>query len=358
MPEFNQQYDLDIDINHFDQLYPSITSSYNNQYYDSNKFNSSFSVNGVNDLRVIHLNIRSISANGDSFVAFLSTLNLSFDIICVSETWTTDPSSFEGFLDGYTGVFSCREGRQGGGTAIFLKEHIEYSVIPHLTVNNDDDESVFVNITKGNKNLVVGCCYRPPSANPDLFRLFFEQNFTASNMRDVDKIILGDFNLCMTKINEDPAIASFYHTMNTLSLIPTISKPTRITGSSCSLIDNIFVSNLNNFRSGSLVVDLSDHLPVFLIYENFFQPEASATQSVKYRKITESTLFELHQALVGDGFREIYDCEDVDSAMELLHDKILENFNRCCPIKTKFISPKDDLKPWITNNVKGEIRKK
>ena len=285
MPELNQNNDLDIDINHFDQLYPSIASSYNNQYYDSNKFNSSFSVNGVNDLKAIHVNIRSLAANGDSFVAYLATLNLKFDIICVTETWATDPSLFEGLFDGYIGVFSCRESRRGGGTAIFLRESFEYSIIPHLTVNNDVNESVFVKITKGNKNLVVGCCYRPPSANPDLFRLFFEQNFSTTNLRDVDKIILGDFNLCMTKINEDPAVASFYHTMHTLSLIPTISKPTRITDSSCSLIDNIFISNLNNFSSGSLMIDLSDHLPVFLVYENFFQPESSISQSVKFRKI-------------------------------------------------------------------------
>ena len=309
MPELIQHDDIDIDLHHYNQLYPSLAISYNNQYYDSNKFNSSFCVNGVNDLRVIHLNIRSLSANGDNFVAFLSTLNLNFDIICISETWVTNPSLFEGFLDGYTGIHSYRENRRGGGTAIYLKKHIQHSVIPHLTLNNDDIESVFINISKSNKNILIGCCYRPPSSNPDIFRLFFEQNFSSAAIRDKDTIILGDTNLCMTKINDDATIASFYHTMQALSLIPTISKPTRITGTTCTLIDNIFVSNLNNFKSGSFVVDISDHLPIFIIYENYFLPEAQITQTIKYRKITENTLCELRQALSEDSFEEILGCE-------------------------------------------------
>ena len=50
------------------------------------------------------------------------------------------------------------------------------------------------------------------------------------------------------------------------SFYPLISKPTRITRRSETSINNIFVNSLvDNFTSGLLSTDLSDHLPIFQI---------------------------------------------------------------------------------------------
>ena len=50
-------------------------------------------------------------------------------------------------------------------------------------------------------------------------------------------------------------------------LYPTITKPTRITHASATLIDNIY-TNVNQFhtaKAGILTIDLSDHLPVLAL---------------------------------------------------------------------------------------------
>ena len=48
------------------------------------------------------------------------------------------------------------------------------------------------------------------------------------------------------------------------SFYPLISKPTRITSRSKTSINNIFVNSLvDNFTSGLLSTDLTDHLPIF-----------------------------------------------------------------------------------------------
>ena len=48
------------------------------------------------------------------------------------------------------------------------------------------------------------------------------------------------------------------------SMYPLISKPTRITSSTATQIDNIFTNNLEqSMSSGILYTDLSDHLPTF-----------------------------------------------------------------------------------------------
>lgn len=50
------------------------------------------------------------------------------------------------------------------------------------------------------------------------------------------------------------------------SFYPLISKPTRITKTSATLIDNIFVNDITqNFKCGLLFTDISDHLPEFQI---------------------------------------------------------------------------------------------
>ena len=52
------------------------------------------------------------------------------------------------------------------------------------------------------------------------------------------------------------------------SLIPTITKPTRVTHNTCSLIDDVYVNNFSNGSSslsGILYWDISDHYPIFHI---------------------------------------------------------------------------------------------
>ena len=51
-----------------------------------------------------------------------------------------------------------------------------------------------------------------------------------------------------------------------LGMYPLIDKPSRITYSSGTLIDNIFTNELNsNIISGFLINDISDHIPVFCV---------------------------------------------------------------------------------------------
>ena len=61
---------IDADINHFDQMYPSLQNSRRNQYYNTEKFNEIVSDLNERDFSVIYLNINSIRANGDCLVSF------------------------------------------------------------------------------------------------------------------------------------------------------------------------------------------------------------------------------------------------------------------------------------------------
>ena len=69
--------------------------------------------------------------------------------------------------------------------------------------------------------------------------------------------------------------------MKSIYLLPTISRPTRITESSCTLIDIVFASNLNNFKSRVFTADIYDHLPISILYDEY-----SATDEIQPKKIS------------------------------------------------------------------------
>ena len=81
------------DLTHFEKLYPELSIN-NYQYYDIEKFNGTFGVNGsvVNGIIVIHVNKRSLNAN------VTSLLIIKFDIACLSETWVKGGDYLDHFL--------------------------------------------------------------------------------------------------------------------------------------------------------------------------------------------------------------------------------------------------------------------
>ena len=159
----------------------------------------------------------------------------------------------------------------------------------------------------------------------------------------------------MLRASDNPLLASFYDNMSSFSLIPTILQPSRFWDDTCSLIDNIFISNLNDFKSGLLRADISDHLPIFIIYQNYYSTNTINRDKISYRLVNDLTISNLRTTMLNANLQNS-NAENIDESIEHLHGVILENFNNCCPIKTKFLSPKDILKPWINSSIKRDMK--
>lgn len=81
--------------------------------------------------------------------------------------------------------------------------------------------------------------------------------------------LCGDFNIDLGNKTDTNNIGTFINSMHTFNLYPLIAKPTRITTHSSTTIDNIFANITNGeLMGGILMTDVSDHLPVFVIYKN------------------------------------------------------------------------------------------
>ena len=84
-------------------------------------------------------------------------------------------------------------------------------------------------------------------------------------------IIIGtDQNFDYIKINQHKNIEDLLNNVLASGLVPSITKPTRITHFTSTLIDNIYISikNKTNIKSGILCTDISDHLPIIVCTGN------------------------------------------------------------------------------------------
>ena len=212
----NENYDvfadIDVDLNHFPEL--NEYNNYNNksQYHDIDQFKT-LNVNDK-DLKVLHLNIRSLCANMDELCVLLSSLNCNFDVICITECWLNDSIEPLYSILGYTAIHSLRPGgRRGGGISVYVLHRYNAAVIQQYTVSNQTIESLLLKINhcKLKKSFIIAAVYRPPSADCVTFTDNLCHFLSEIANKNIETILCGDFNFDLFKIDTHPPTAEFVH---------------------------------------------------------------------------------------------------------------------------------------------------
>ena len=86
--------------------------------------------------------------------------------------------------------------------------------------------------------------------------------------RKISLLIMGDFNINLVNYDSHPETNDFINLMVS-HYLPQILHPTRVTGHSATIIDNIFFNTLEfDTLSGNLLTKFSDHFPQFLVVKN------------------------------------------------------------------------------------------
>ena len=104
----------------------------------------------------------------------------------------------------------------------------------------------------------------------------FNCNYLNKILENISKeqkslFLLADFNVNLLNYNEHNQANEFLDFLVSNSFIPLILQPTRITGHSNTLIDNIFSNAIDpDIISGNLTATISDHLPQFSTIPKMF----------------------------------------------------------------------------------------
>ena len=117
--------------------------------------------------------------NFEEFKDFIISLNYEFSIISLTETWCLDDPRNETLfkLENYTSIHQARnDDRNGGGTCFFVHNSLTFNKRSDLCVNNNDIESLSIEIMNTNsKNIIVNITYRQPAGNIKVFEDSFRK---------------------------------------------------------------------------------------------------------------------------------------------------------------------------------------
>ena len=234
-------------------------------YFTENQFIDEFQNTHKHEVTVLHLNIRSMHKNVDAFNNLTKNFRDGSAVMGVTETWFSSESDIKLYsIPGYNLVSNHRLDKRGGGVALYIPAGMEFQIRHDLNVMSDQLETLFVeSFVPGKKNVIFGVIYRPPQSNLD--QVVNELQTILLNPLFLNKTIflMGDFNTNLLQCEENFHTDAFFNIMLSFSLMPLIIKPTRVTETSSTLIDNIFC-NIQPFPSAGIIIsDISDHFPIF-----------------------------------------------------------------------------------------------
>ena len=147
--------------------------------------------------------------------------------------------------------------------------------LPHI-------ESLLLEITHSH-NFIIGTIYRPPNASIGDLLYSFEYIVDTVKSYNIPFYIVGDFNLNLHK-HKETNVVNIINIFYSHSFFPTITEPTRVTKTSASIIDHLWINNLHNYQSrGIIYTSISDHFPIFSTFSlpNSHSPRTFNTVNIR-----------------------------------------------------------------------------
>ena len=130
-------------------------------------------------------------------------------------------------------------------------------------------------IDQSDTSFDIGVIYRHPSQI--LINDFVEDLsncITDYNEHNINYFILGDLNINTSLINRSLDAMRFINTLLSCGAFPIITKPTRVTDTTATIIDHIitYVTNHKILPGVIKTSEVSDHYPVFCQVQNITLP--------------------------------------------------------------------------------------
>jgi hypothetical protein len=209
----------------------------------------------------------------------MANIDIKFSIVALTESWLKPHNMDLYDITDYQHEGITRSEKIGGGISIYIHDSLSYKVRDDLTINTNNIQSLWLEINKSSigslKNTLIGVFYRRPGSDPYEFNTALTDILTKIKSENKPTYHLGDYNLDLLKTQTHLPTSQFVDINFANAFFPLITKPTRITSESATLIDNIFTNVIDHSSSvhGIILTDISDHLPIFHIIQHSSSPE-------------------------------------------------------------------------------------
>lgn len=321
------------------------------------QFNDTFKENDLSkSFSIYHNNIRSIQKNFDQFEVYMTQFHKNFNCIVLTETWNIADKDFFR-LEGYEIIESVNKINQNDGIAIYIRKDFTDYEYKNIKIGITNAINLEIKINKYKINILA--IYRSPSTSEYDFVDNLSELLNTYNFNSFDHFfIIGDINIDINGNRGNLDYAGEY--LNLLSekgFISLINKNTRVTDTSATCIDHIFLKSRSCTSTESVIsaiikTNITDHYSV--ISKISYKEISNYTKQhfdESYKKINNEKLIQLLSSVSWD---MVYSCLDPNEAF----DKFFIIFSNCISKSTQFIklNPIKRKKPWITQGLVISIK--
>ena len=253
-------------------------------------------------------------------------------------------------IEGYKIYRNDRKNSRGGGVAIYVKNNIKAKRIK-IPSNLEVPENLWVELEFGKLKVAVGVMYKPPKIPYTIYANLIETFIKIYSSYD-HVVLLGDLNTDLSNPQSAPAKFLNENFLEPLSLHQLITKPTRISKQSKTLIDLLIVNDPKNVPIADCVEvgGVSDHHLIFCIYslkKPKFKPYTVTTRDFK-----NVVWDDFHRDLENTTWEDVHFREDINDKVTIFENYTKELLDKHAPFKTFRITKKNST-PWISDDIKS-----
>lgn len=326
----------------------------NSEYIHEQDFNNALfpsSSSGImfHNINSIPHNLENLVVNSD-----LSSMeSIKFLLFCETKLSEDIEHLYE--INNYTLVTNSRN-HYGGGVCMYIRNQISYKILSPMSIMCDHIETLFVDTYLGKKEVVIGVLYHRPNSNYNLFIESLENILQEISSTGKTAALIGDFNVNILNTSNSK-VKQFISTFYSYGFYPCINKPTRVQNRSATIIDHIWINNVQIvLKSGILLTDVSDHFAPFICCAE----TSKSYEHLKfaYRDYKNADNNTLCQAIAERTMAINLNDNDTDFIADSISSAISTAVDETIPLKTVIIKAKRISKPWITPELLTHIKER
>mgnify|MGYP001554836917 CR=1 FL=1 len=309
---------------------------------------------------MIHFNIRGLANKLDDLKELLLNLKENgFNPICIllCETFLNPHNVKLCNIDGYALVHNDRNAH-GGGVAIYVSNLFNFALCDNLTLNvSNEFETIFIEVFLQGRSskLLIGEIYRTPNSNLHTSHERFNELLKKIPRMHQQVIIGTDQNIDFLKLSIN-SHNDFLHMFISQGYVPCITKPTRVTSTSTTLIDNLYTKGLAPTQSHVITSHYSDHYPILITIP---PPNQAQDNSITFqsRKFTPETYANIETNLIEYDWSRLY-AMNTNTAFSHFMNVISEIIDTHAPLRNVTIKNKHlRREPWFTKGLQTSSKK-
>ena len=227
---------------------------------------------------------------------------------------------------------------------MYIKSDRNFHVRDDLKI--DTIENVWIET----QDLVIGVIYKPPNFSNRDFLDKLDENLHTIYLSKKKCLIMGDDNI--NALKQSNISKEYLNLLRSEGFSPLIFEATRVTECNQTCIDHIYTNLSLPSTSGSIALEIADHLPVFSILYSLDQtPFPDKFEFRDFRRF-DSVLFKT--ALSKVDWSPVFATDDVNECLS----RFLHIFNRIsnqhAPLKSTKVKNRTS-KTWITQALKKSM---